>query len=111
MRVPDEALRKSPFERIHYDGQHQSQDEEVQQGVVRGVSGEKAAWSNRAPDCACVEMRARKWTCEAIRSLRCAYAANVREGPVEDADLGECRDADGDELDGEELAGWDLRLY
>lgn len=76
--------------------------------MVGCIGGKEPAGAYGAPDRASVEVRAGEGACEAVRGLLCAYSADVGEGPVEHSDLGKRCDANGDELDGEELAWGDL---
>lgn len=78
--------------------------------MVCCVGRKEAARPDRTPNCARIEVRARERAREPVCSLRCAHAADVGERPIEDTDLCECRDANGHDLDGEELARRDLDM-
>lgn len=53
-----ETVRIAPLERIYNDRKHETEGEGIQESMVGRVYREESAWTDSAPDCAGVEMRA-----------------------------------------------------
>lgn len=89
-------------------GSDGADEERPDEGAVEAFSAEEPCGADDAPEDAAVEVHAGDGAGEAVDGGGRAYAADVGEHPVEDADLGEAGGDGGGELDGEERARGDL---